>query len=111
VDENIIDKIKNLSTKGKKFNRDKKFMKKKVLKFPKIDEERRKLEKRIKSYHNITNFKSILEEVLKVIMEYITLDGHFTRVFNHHFVLLNKFGHNNIVSIPQYLLSYIFSVQ
>jgi hypothetical protein len=40
-------------------------------------------------------------------MEYITLDGHFTRLFGHHFVLLNHCGHHTRVSIPHYFLCFL----
>lgn len=38
-------------------------------------------------------------------MEYFTSDGSFTRVYGHHFVLLNHFCHGIKVSLPFYLMS------
>lgn len=37
-------------------------------------------------------------------MEFITLDGRFTRVYNYHFVILNHFWYKEKISIPFYLL-------
>ena len=43
--------------------------------------------------------------MLQAIIYYVTLDTRFSRVFSHHFVLLNHFRHGIKVSIPFYLLS------
>lgn len=36
-------------------------------------------------------------------MEFITLDGRFTRVYNYHFVILNHFWYKEKISMPYYL--------
>jgi hypothetical protein len=59
VDEKLIYEVTNLSTKGKKFYRDRKFLKQSVQKFPKYEKDRRKLEKKSKRCYDIENFKSI----------------------------------------------------
>lgn len=38
-------------------------------------------------------------------MKFFTLDGRFTKIYGHHFVLLNHFRHNEKISFPFYLLS------
>jgi hypothetical protein len=58
VDEKLISKVTNLTTKGNKFYKDTKISKQAVQKFPKY-EEKRKLEKKSKIFYDIENFKSI----------------------------------------------------
>lgn len=43
--------------------------------------------------------------MLNVLMEYVTLDGRYTRVFKYHSILLNHFKHQVRVSLPFYLAS------
>lgn len=57
------------------------------------------------SYYDINVLKDIWTQLLKVIMDYFTLDGHFTRVYSHHIFLLNHFRHNVRVSLPFFLMS------
>lgn len=38
-------------------------------------------------------------------MSYLTLDGQYTRVYGHHFFILNHFGHGVKMSFPFYLMS------
>lgn len=56
------------------------------------------------SYYDISVFKELWAKLLKVIMEYFTLDGRLTRVYGHHFVLLNHFLYGIKVSLPFYLM-------
>lgn len=79
VDENLIAEITGLLMDGIKFYRDRKFFDAAVIKFLKTD-----------------------EELLKVLMEYITIDKRFSRVFGYHFTFLNNFCHQVRVSIPFY---------
>lgn len=57
------------------------------------------------SYYDIAVIKSFWLKLLKVIMNYLTLDGHYTRVYGHHFVILNHFCHGVNMSFPFYLMS------
>lgn len=61
--------------------------------------------KKMASYYDISIIKEFWVKFLKVIMEYFTLDGQFTRVYGHHFVLLNHFHDGGKVSLPFYLMS------
>ena len=38
-----------------------------------------------------------------VVIEYLTLDGRFTKIFGHHFMLVNYFKHRVRISFPFYL--------
>lgn len=60
--------------------------------------------KKMVSYYDISVIKEFWAKLLKVIMKYFTLDGWFTRVYGHHFVLLNHFLHGVKVSLPFYLI-------
>lgn len=42
--------------------------------------------------------------MLRVVIEYIMVDGHFTKVYGYHFVLLNHFWYKVRVYFPFYLL-------
>lgn len=56
------------------------------------------------SYFEADTIKALWRKVLRVIMEYITVDGRFTRVYGYHFSLLNHFRYKVRVSFPYYLL-------
>ena len=38
-----------------------------------------------------------------VVIEYLTLDGCFTKIYGHHFMLVNHFRHRVRLNIPFYL--------
>lgn len=38
------------------------------------------------------------------LMQYFTLDGRYTTLYGHHFVMLNHFQHGKLISFPFYLL-------
>lgn len=99
----MIGEVTWLSTEGVKFFRDRNFSDEAVLKFPETKEEREALVKICSSYFDVGTIKTIWREVLIIIMEYITLDGRFTRVYGYHFSLLNHFHHRVRDSFPHYL--------
>ena len=41
--------------------------------------------------------------MLFVIIEYLTLDGHFRKLYGHHFMLINHFRHGIRINMPFYL--------
>lgn len=75
-----------------------------VQNFPKKEAKRAKIVKMMASYYDIAVIKSFWQKLLKVIMNYLTLDGHYTRVYGHHFVILNHFRHGVRMSFPFYLM-------
>lgn len=38
-------------------------------------------------------------------MEYLTLDGRFSRIYGHHFVIMNHFRYGVKISFSFYLMS------
>lgn len=92
IDESLISQVTGLSTKGMKFYKDKTYTKQVVQNFPKTEEERAKLVKKTTSYYHISVIKSFWVKLLKVIMDYLTLDGCFSRIYGHHFVIMNHFS-------------------
>lgn len=92
-----------MSTKGLKFFWDKRISDEAVIRFLKKEKEKLKLVKVSNNYFKANSIKSLLRKFLCIIMEYITLDGRFTRVYGYHFSLLNHFRHKVRVSLPHYL--------
>lgn len=103
VDEEVIAEATGMTIKGMKFYRDRGISDKVVDKFPVTDGERRKMIKIDNSYHSPKRICKPWRFVLFASIEYITLDGRFTRAYGHHFVLLNHFHHGERVSLPYYL--------
>ena len=58
---------------------------------------------KIDTYYDIESIKNIWRNVLRIIIEYVTLDPRFDRVRTHHFVLLNHFRHKVKISFPFYI--------
>lgn len=103
VDEEVIAEATGMTTEGMKFYRDRGILDKVADKFPITDGERRKMIKIDNSYHSPKRICRPWRFVLFASIEYITLDGRFTRAYGHHFVLLNHFHHGERVSLPYYL--------
>ena len=38
-----------------------------------------------------------------IVIEYLTLDGLFTKIYGHHFMLVNHFRHRVRLNLPFYL--------
>lgn len=85
------------------FFRDLKFSNNTVNLFPRKEKERDRIGKAIGGYYEAGNIKKIWGWVLNTIMEYITVEGRFSRAHTYHFVLLNHFRHDKKVSLPYYL--------
>lgn len=69
-----------------------KFSEKAVKLFPKKEKEKSDLVRDGNTSYNTTKIKSIWGDVLKMIMEYVTLYGWYTRAFAYHFALLTISG-------------------
>lgn len=102
LDANLIAMVTGMPHLGLNFFRDLK-VSNNVVKLFLHKEERAKIGKAMGGYYNASNIKKIWGCVLNAIMEYITVEGHFTRVHTYHFVLLNHFRHKKRISLPYYL--------
>ena len=89
---------------GIKFFRDKKMSANIVKDFVKDEEERKKLVK-VETYYEMESIKKLWRYVLRVIIEYISLDTRFDRFGTHHFILLSHFMHGIKISFPFYLFT------
>ena len=94
--------VTGFSQEGMSFYKDKKMSANVVNDFVKNDKEKRKLVK-FDSYYDIESIKKIWRHVLRIIIDYVTLDPKFDRVRLHHFVLLNHFRHKVKISFPFYI--------
>ncbi len=65
-----------------------------------IDENERKKLVKTETYYETQSINKLWRYVLRVIIEYISLDTRFARVRTHHFVLLNHFRHGIKISFP-----------
>ena len=84
------------------FFKDKKMSANTIKDFVKDEDERKKLVK-AEMYYKMESIKKLWRYVLRVIIEYISLDSRFDRIIMHHFVLLNHFRHGIKISFPFYL--------
>ena len=89
---------------GINFYRDKKILANTVREFVKDEEERKKLVK-AKTYYEMELTKKLWRYVLRVVIEYISVDTRFDRVKTHHLILLNHFRHGIINSFSFYLFT------
>ena len=102
ISKGLIAEVTEILQNGIKFYRDKKMSANAINEFIKDDEERDKLMK-IDTYYDIESIKKLWRYVLKILIEYITLDPRFDRIRTHHFVLLKNFTHGVKISFPFYL--------
>lgn len=104
INEGLIGEVTGLSIEGMKFFRDRKISDEAVMKFPKSEEEREVMVKVSNSYFEANTIKNLGREVFRVVMEYITMDERFTRVYDYQFILLNHFKYKVKVYFPHYIL-------
>lgn len=107
-DPMVIAKVIDLSINGIIFFKDKKFSEAATNNFLK-GKEKNRLVKSLKGENDTSPIKLLWAVVLKVLMQYLSLDGCFTRMYGHHFVLLNDFRHKSKISFPFYLWSLLDS--
>ena len=77
---------------GMSFFRDKKMSTNVVNDFIKDEKEKDKLVK-IDTYYDIESIKTLWRYVLRILIEYVTLNPRFDRIRTHHFLFLNHFRH------------------
>ena len=102
--EEVIATIFDIPIEGFKFFKDKKLLANTVRDFVK-NEKQLKVLRKIDTYYVLDSMKKWWRYVLRVVIEYITLDPRFDRACTHHFVILNHFWHNVRISFPYYLLT------
>lgn len=102
--EEIIVEAIGLELDGMKFYKERKISNKVIDEFFETEQERNRLVKIGTSYFNLTFVSRLWRFVFYVIMEYLTLDGRYTKLYGYHFVLENHFQHDIRVNFPSYLL-------
>lgn len=106
IDENMIAEVTGLKTEGTKFYRDQMYAAEAFKNFPKLEDEKGKLAKKDNiSYYTPQQVKPFWQKVLRALMDYLTVDGRFTKIYNYHFSILNHFCHGAKISLPFYLAS------
>lgn len=91
---------------GTKFYRDRMCTAEAFKKFPKMEDKKSNLEKKDNiSYFTPQQVKPFWQKILRALMEYLTVHGRFTKIYNYHFAILNHFHHGVKISLPFYLAS------
>lgn len=103
LDASLIAMVTCMPHSGLNLFRDLKVSNNAVKLFPCKEKERTKIGKATGGYYDASNIMKIWGCVLNAIMEYIIVEGHFTRVHTYHFMLLNHFRHEKRISLPHYL--------
>ena len=88
---------------GINFYKDRKVFDKVVDEFVESTKERKRLVKISNFYFGPNNISRPWRFVLFSLIEYITLDGHFTKIYGHHFILVNHFRNRVWINFPFYL--------
>lgn len=106
IDINLVAEVTGLQMEGTKFYRDRKYAAEALKNFLKLEDEKGKLVKTDNiSYYTLQQVKPFWQKFLRVLMEYLTVDGRFTKIYNYHFAILNHFHHGAKISLPFYLAS------
>ena len=91
VTEEIIAEATSLDLDKMNFYRERKILDKMIDYFVEIEQERNHLVKIGNSYFNSAYVSHLWQFMFFVIMEYLTLDGRYTKLYGYHFVLPNHF--------------------
>lgn len=102
LSKEFIAETTGLPMEGLKFSKETSISNATFKKFPKSDEEEKKMEKSGDLY-NLSQIKVIWRDVLSRICEYFILDGRSKRLYKFHFVFFNHFRYKDRVSFPFYL--------
>lgn len=103
LDDRLIAKVTSMKMEGVKFFRGHKLYDNVIKIFPK-DEAKKELVKMNKTYFSLYQVNNFWCKIFKVVMEYVTIDGRFTKIYSYHFVLLNHFRHSIKIYFPYYLM-------
>ena len=104
VIEEVIVEATGLDMDGIIFYRERKLLDKAIDDFVETDQEKSCLVKIGNSYYNSASVSQPWQFVLFAIMEYLTLDGRFTKLYGYHFMLANHFRHDVRINFRFYLL-------
>ncbi len=102
VNVDLIVWVAEIPLEGSNFFRDKKMSTNVVKVFVKDEAKRNKLIK-VETYYEVESIKKLWRYVLRIIIEYISLDPRIDRIRMHHFVMLNHFRNGIKISFPFYL--------
>ena len=103
VTEEVIAEATGLELEGLNFYREHKLSDRAVDDFVDSEIEKARLVKIGKSFVNPASISRPWRFVMFVIMEYLTLDGRFTKFYGYHFMLANHFRRNVKINFPYYL--------
>ena len=103
ISKEVIAKATSLELDGINFYREQKLLDKAIEEFVDSELEKSRLVKIGKSYMNLTSASRPWWFILFVIMEYLTLDGRFTKCYIYHFMLANHFRHSVKINFRYYL--------
>lgn len=101
--EDVIAKATSLKLDGINFYKDRKLFEWVVDEFVEMTKERNRVVKIGNSYFNLHSISRPWRFMIFVVIEYLTLYGCFTKIFGHHFMLVNHFRHRVRISLPFYL--------
>jgi hypothetical protein len=107
ITEDFIAEVTGLPKEGMKFSKETGISNTTFKKFPKIEEEEKKMEKN-GDFYELNQIKVIWRDVLLCIHEYFILDGRAKRVHKFHFVFLNHFWYKDRIYFSFYLKFSLF---
>ena len=99
----VIAEATRLDMEGINFYWDRKLSDRAIDEFVDSAKERNRLVKISNSYFNLASVSWPWRFMLFVIIEYLTLDGIFTKLYSYHFMLANHFRHGIRINFPFYL--------
>ena len=103
VSDEVIVEATRLDMEGINFYQDRKLLDRTIDEFVESAKERNQLVKIGNSYFNPSSVSQPWRLVLFVIIEYLTLDGQFTKLYGYDFMLSNHFRHGIWINFPFYL--------
>ena len=103
VTEEVIAEARGLDMDSINFYQDRKLSDRAIDKFVESKNERSQLVKIGNSNFHLASVSQPWRFMLFSIMEYLTLDGMFTKLYGYHFMLANHFRHDVRINFPFYL--------
>ena len=103
VFEDIIVEATRLDIEGINFYRDRKLSNRVVEEFVDSAKEHNRLVKIGNSYFSLGSISHPWRFFMFVVIKYLTLDGCFTKIYGHHFMLVNHFRYRVTLNLPLYL--------
>lgn len=100
VTEDIILEATGLDTEGINFYRDRKLLDCDVEEFAETTKEHNRLVNITNAYFSPSSISRPWRFTMFVVIEYLTLDEYFTKIFGHNFMLVNHFRHRVRLNLP-----------